>query len=95
MKRETVGTCFRAFWLSSISCCTISSVGSGAVSLEAKSVDGSILKSVSFDVPNPQVTLVTNLGTLKLELNPTAAPLTVGNFLQYVNDKFYDNTIIH
>ena len=75
--------------------CTISSVGSGAVSLEAKSVDGSILKSVSFDVPSPQVTLATNLGTLKLELNPTAAPLTVGNFLQYVNDKFYDNTIIH
>jgi peptidyl-prolyl cis-trans isomerase A (cyclophilin A) len=75
--------------------CTISSVGIGAVSLEAKSVDGSILKSVSFDVPSPQVTLVTNLGTLKLELYPTAAPLTVGNFLQYVNDKFYDNTIIH
>ena len=75
--------------------CTISSVGSGAVSLETKSVDGSILKSVSFNVPSPQVTLVTNLGTLKLELNPTAAPLTVGNFLQYVNDKFYDNTIIH
>jgi len=75
--------------------CTISSVGAGAVSLEAKSVDGSILKFVSFDVPNPQVTLVTNLGTLKLELNPTAAPLTVGNFLQYVNDKFYDNTIFH
>ena len=75
--------------------CTINSVGAGAVSLEAKSVDGLTLKSVSFDVPNPQVTLVTNLGTLKLELNPTAAPLTVGNFLQYVNDKFYDNTIIH
>ena len=75
--------------------CTISSVGAGAVSLEAKLVDGSILKSVSFDVPIPQVTLVTNLGTLKLELNPTAAPLTVGNFLQYVNDKFYNNTIFH
>ena len=75
--------------------CTISSVGARAVSLDAKLLDGSPLKSVSFDVPNPQVTLVTNLGTLKLELNPTAAPLTVGNFLQYVNDKFYDNTIIH
>jgi cyclophilin family peptidyl-prolyl cis-trans isomerase len=39
--------------------------------------------------------MVTNLGTLKLELNPSAAPLTAGNYLQYVNDKFYDNTIIH
>ena len=75
--------------------CTISSVGARAVSLDAKLLDGSPLKSVSFNVPNPQVTLVTNLGILKLELNPTAAPLTVGNFLQYVNDKFYDNTIIH
>jgi peptidyl-prolyl cis-trans isomerase A (cyclophilin A) len=75
--------------------CTISSVGTGAVSLEAKLLDGSPLKSVSFDVPSPQVTLVTNLGTLKLELNPMEAPLTVSNFLQYVNDKLYDNTIIH
>ena len=30
-----------------------------------------------------------------VELNPTATPLSTDNFLQYVNSKFYDNTIIH
>jgi peptidyl-prolyl cis-trans isomerase A (cyclophilin A) len=75
--------------------CNVGAVGTGAISFDAKMADGTVLKSASFDVPNPQVSMVTNLGTLKLELNPTAAPLTVGNYLQYVNDKFYDNTIIH
>lgn len=75
--------------------CTISAAGTGVVILEAKLADGTVLKSVSFDVPNPQVSLVTNLGSMVVELNPTATPLTTDNFLQYVNSKFYDNTIIH
>jgi len=75
--------------------CTISAVGVGAVSLEAKLADGTVLKSASFDVPNPQVSMLTNLGTMVLELNPTAAPLSTDNFLHYVNSKFYDNTLIH
>ena len=65
------------------------------VSLEAKLADGTVLKSVSFDVPNPQVSMQTSLGAVVLELNPTAAPLSTDNFLQYVNSKFYDNTLIH
>ena len=75
--------------------CTVSAVGLGSVTLETKLADGTVLKSASFDVPNPQVTMVTNLGNLIVELNPTAAPLSVNNFLQYTNDKFYDNTLIH
>jgi peptidyl-prolyl cis-trans isomerase A (cyclophilin A) len=75
--------------------CTISAVGAGAVSLEVKLVDGAVLKSVSFDVPNPQVTMETNLGSMLVELNPKVAPISTDNFLQYVNNKFYDNTIIH
>jgi peptidyl-prolyl cis-trans isomerase A (cyclophilin A) len=75
--------------------CNIGAVGPEAVSFEAKMADGTVLKSATFDVPNPQVSMVTNLGTLKLELNPTATPVSVLNYLQYVNDKFYDNTIIH
>ena len=75
--------------------CTIGAAGIGVVSLEAKLADGTVLKSVSFDVPNPQVSLVTNLGSMVVELNPTATPVTTDNFLQYVNSKFYDNTIIH
>jgi cyclophilin family peptidyl-prolyl cis-trans isomerase len=49
----------------------------------------------AMDVPAPQVTLTTNLGAMVVELDAAAAPLTANNFLQYVNDQFYNNTIIH
>lgn len=75
--------------------CTVVAVGQGVVRLEAKLADGTLLKSSSFDVPNPQVSMMTNLGSMVVELNPTAAPLSTDNFLQYVNNKFYDSTIIH
>jgi peptidyl-prolyl cis-trans isomerase A (cyclophilin A) len=75
--------------------CKVAAAGVGAIKFEAKLADGTPLMVRSFDVPNPQVTMVTSLGTLALELNPTAAPLSTDNFLQYVNDKFYDNTLIH
>jgi cyclophilin family peptidyl-prolyl cis-trans isomerase len=32
---------------------------------------------------------------LVVQLNPTAAPITVSNFLQYVKDGFYTNTLFH
>ncbi len=75
--------------------CNVGDVGAGAIVFEATLADGTVLKSASFDVPNPQVSMVTNLGSLIVELNPAAAPMTSGNFLQYVNDNFYNSTIIH
>lgn len=44
---------------------------------------------------NPQVTLHTSLGDIRLELYPSEAPVTVDNFLQYANDGFYNGTIFH
>jgi len=44
---------------------------------------------------NPQVRMVTNQGTIEIELFEEKAPLTVKNFLKYVDDKFYDGTIFH
>lgn len=41
------------------------------------------------------VKLHTNLGTITLELDAEKAPVTVANFLQYVQDGHYDNTIFH
>lgn len=41
------------------------------------------------------VTLHTNFGDITLELNAEKAPVTVANFLQYVDSGFYDNTIFH
>lgn len=43
----------------------------------------------------PRVKLVTSQGEIVLELNRSAAPTTVDNFLAYVKDGFYDNTIFH
>jgi len=44
---------------------------------------------------NPMVEVQTNLGSLTIELYPDKAPISVKNFLQYVNKKFYDGTIFH
>ncbi len=44
---------------------------------------------------NPVVVMETSMGTIKIELEPDKAPVTVKNFLGYVDDKFYDNTIFH
>ena len=41
------------------------------------------------------VKLHTSLGTITLELDAAKAPLTVANFLQYVKDGHYDNTVFH
>jgi len=42
-----------------------------------------------------RVRIETNRGTIVVELNPQAAPITVENFLAYVNEGFYDGTIFH
>lgn len=43
----------------------------------------------------PQVCLSTSTGDITLELFPEQAPQTVANFLQYVADSFYNETIFH
>jgi cyclophilin family peptidyl-prolyl cis-trans isomerase len=44
---------------------------------------------------NPRVKLETSRGDITLELYPDKAPLTVNNFLAYVESGFYDGTIFH
>lgn len=46
-------------------------------------------------VSNPQVILETSLGSIILELYPNQAPISVANFLRYVDSGFYDGTIFH
>jgi Peptidyl-prolyl cis-trans isomerase (rotamase) - cyclophilin family len=41
------------------------------------------------------VKLLTNFGEITLELNAEKAPITVANFLQYVDSSFYNGTIFH
>jgi len=44
---------------------------------------------------NPKVKMETSKGTMIIELYPDKAPITVANFLRYVNDGAYDGTIYH
>jgi peptidyl-prolyl cis-trans isomerase B (cyclophilin B) len=41
------------------------------------------------------VLMKTSLGDVKIALDDKAAPVTVANFLSYVDDHFYDGTIFH
>lgn len=44
---------------------------------------------------NPVVVMETNKGTVKIELFQKEAPISVSNFLGYVNSGFYNGTIFH
>src|SRR6266513_2535762 len=44
---------------------------------------------------NTQVVMETSQGTIRIELDDAKAPITVKNFLTYVDEGFYDGTIFH
>ena len=44
---------------------------------------------------DPRVLIQTSMGDITVELNQAKAPISVANFLSYVDDKFYDGTIFH
>lgn len=41
------------------------------------------------------IVLETSLGDIKIKTNPEKAPISVENFLKYVDDGFFDGTIFH
>jgi len=41
------------------------------------------------------VVIETSLGNIEVELNAEKAPITVTNFLGYVDEKFFDGTVFH
>ncbi len=43
----------------------------------------------------PHVKIETNVGAIVVELNAQKAPQSVANFLKYVDDGFYTNTVFH
>jgi cyclophilin family peptidyl-prolyl cis-trans isomerase len=81
--------------------CTVVKVG--AMPLTIKDGNGQVIYQTSVTVPKPQVTIATTLtnssgtrnGTVVVELEPAVAPVTVDNFLGYVNRGFYSNTLFH
>jgi len=64
---------------------------------EEKSAVGSDRKEEKkvADAKNPVVVMETSMGTIKIQLDDGHAPITVKNFLDYVDDKHYDGTIFH
>jgi peptidyl-prolyl cis-trans isomerase A (cyclophilin A) len=47
------------------------------------------------DEPNPQVRVTTSLGEFVIEVRADRAPITSANFLRYVREGFYTNTLFH
>lgn len=47
------------------------------------------------EASNPKVLMKTSKGDITIELYPDKAPISVKNFLSYVDDKFYNGTIFH
>ena len=46
-------------------------------------------------LPNPEVVIKTTQGDISVRLFRDKAPITVANFLQYVDEGFYSGTIFH
>lgn len=77
--------------------CTVNGVGDLVAIL--RNVNGVELGRLSVTVPVPRVSMTltqgSRSGTMVIELDPVAAPVTVTNFLSYVNSGFYRNTFMH
>jgi cyclophilin family peptidyl-prolyl cis-trans isomerase len=54
-----------------------------------------VLAAAPARAANPVVVMDTSKGTIKIELFADKAPTTVKNFLAYVDDKHFDDTIFH
>ena len=79
--------------------CTVTATGTGQW-VVARTSDSATLATVPFTVPVPQVTLTVSNGaavggTLVVTLSPDKTPVTVNNFLAYVNAGFYNGTVFH
>ena len=79
--------------------CAGLTVGTGSFAV-ARSGDGVMLNTTPFTVPMPQVTLTLSIGadvneTFVITLRADKMPLTVNNFLDYVNKGFYEDTLMN
>lgn len=54
-----------------------------------------VFSSLTVKAENSQVLLQTDLGNIRIELYDSLAPITVKNFLDYVDSGFYNGTIFH
>lgn len=99
MTVDTGGACTNPSFASSSSTsllvlnCTVTQVGEMPLTL--KDAAGQVVYQTTVVVPKPQVTLTTSAGAITLELDPAKVPITVNNFLSYVNSGYYASTLFH
>lgn len=74
-------------------------IGVGTLSPRIRKANGDELGRVQVSVPQPQVSINVKqgdrTGTMVLELDAAAAPVSALNFITYVNNAFYSNTLFH
>lgn len=73
--------------------CTIKATGD--TKLEVIDQNGKLVYSKMFTVPAPSVRIESSEGSFDIELNPNKAPVSVDNFLRYVQSGFYTDLIFH
>lgn len=83
MKRVAMGVCASLV------------VALGAVLGGALSVEAQNMKDGKAAAKAPMVVISTSMGDIEVELDEAKAPISVKNFLSYVDEKFYDGTIFH
>lgn len=73
-------------------------VAPGSVPMVITDASSNTLFSVNHTIPLaalPKIKMDTTLGEIMLELDPSKAPITVDNFLNYTESGFYTNKIFH
>ncbi len=79
----------------------LASIAATGASRAAAPTDASSAARVAVPDPDPanparpRVEVFTSLGNFTIELNPERSPLTVANFLKYVDMGHYTNTLFH
>jgi cyclophilin family peptidyl-prolyl cis-trans isomerase len=78
-----------------LSLALLSVIGLQPSSAAEKAADAKAPVKPAAPAYSPQVQVSTSMGNFTIELNPERAPLTVANFLAYVDAGHYTNTLIH
>ena len=69
--------------------------GGGGEAAQAPSTPGTLAQGVGAETAPPTVVIETSMGSITIELDREKAPMSVENFLSYVEDGFYDGTVFH
>ena len=100
---KNYGEIIKKHWLSSLIICLAVTVFAGTfffVHGASQTTPSPAPTGALSPTPTPlpktlRATLKTSLGDIELELNAEKAPVTVQNFLQYIESGFYKDTLFH